>query len=86
MAYPTLRSMNMNLYHGAIDGKYKQIRPDTSCVDVDNRPGHTYDNRRDLDDVWHGFHEAATVVVPGCEKRIPKPYYYPNPPADMTRW
>lgn len=86
MAYPALRSMNYELANGAIDGKYKRIRPDTCTGGHDGRPGNTYDNRLDLDDVWHGFHESATVRVPGLEKRIPMPYYYPNPPADRNRW
>lgn len=87
MAYPTLRSMNMELINGATDGKYKKIRPDESCVtNVEGNPTHTVDNRADMDDVWHGFHEAPTVHVPGLEKRVPMPYYIPNKPADMTRW
>lgn len=88
MAYPRLRSMNMELANGATDGKYKKIRPNVSCVDpgLEGTPSHTVDNRMDADDVWHGFHEAATMHVPGLEKRLPTPYFIPNRPADMSRW
>lgn len=54
MAYPPLRSMNAELHTGLADGRYKQV--------VKDRGGFpetaTYDNRRDLHDMWYGIHEA----------------------------
>lgn len=54
------RSMNASMHEGATDGKYKKIVQDRDGVVHPE----TYADRRQLDDLWYGIHEAATKVLP----------------------
>lgn len=75
MAYPKLRSMNTELDRGAIDGKYKQIRRDTSDILMDTDA--TYASRRQLHLAYYGIGEARMMDVPGRGTK-PAPDFYPN--------
>lgn len=81
MAYPTLRSMNADLWEGATDGRYKKIVMDRGGV-VDPLTHHMRD---EMDDVWHGFHEKKVKDVPTIGDRV-TPNYVAFPEPDMTRW
>lgn len=75
MAYPRLRSMNDELDRGAIDGKYKQIRPNTSDIPSDTNA--TYTAREQLSLLYYGIGEARVVDVPGRGTRS-APGFVPN--------
>lgn len=77
MVYPRSRSMNADLNEGATDGKYKKVVQDRGLAE----PG-TYNERRDLDDAWHGIHEAPTKVVPGRGQAARTPNFVATPQAE----
>lgn len=59
MAENSSRSQNAELAEGMSDGKYKKVVTDRGGV-VDAA---TWQERSQLDDVWHGIHEARTKVL-----------------------
>lgn len=79
MAYPPLRSMNGALNAGATDGKYKKLRPDTECsTSVDGASNSTYHSREQLSLLYYGMGEARMMHVPGTNRTVTEPNYYPN--------
>lgn len=70
--------MNGELRTGLADGRYKQI--------VKDRGGFpeaaTYDNRRDLHDIWYGIHEKREKELPGCFSPGATQGYCPTPEAN----
>ena len=77
MVYPASRSMNADFNEGATDSKYKKVVQDRGLAE----PG-TYELRRDLDDAWHGIHEAASKNVPGRNQSARTPNFVQTPTAE----
>jgi hypothetical protein len=70
MAQAQHRSMNQSLHQGAcIDGKYKQVRPDT---ELGYDPEGTYRARNDLSLPYYGFGQPSEH----CGRPVPN--FYPN--------
>lgn len=78
MPYPSTRSMNAEMNEGSTDGKYKKV--------IQDRGGSvesgTYDDRRILDDAWHGIHEAPAKINPGTGRAVRTPNFVSTPPAE----
>ena len=79
MAVAPHRSSNAELEEGMTDGKYKKLAP--------NRGGFTeverlVRDRRDMADVWHGFHEASEKSFPDGSKPRTTPGYAATEAAD----
>lgn len=78
MAYAPSRSLTGELNEGLTDQKYKKINRDRGgSVD----PA-TYAARRDLNDVYFGFHETPVKQRPDGPA-VTTPGYVPNPPARL---
>lgn len=60
MAHPATRSCGEDLRRGMTDGSYKQLAPNRGGV-VETL---TSEGRRSLRDVWYGFHETDTKMLP----------------------
>lgn len=78
MAYPTARSMNAELAQGQIDGKYKQVSRDRGGF---IEPA-TYESRRDLNDLYFGFHEEGLKRLPDGRQRMTPTYTATPSPTD----
>ena len=78
MAYAPMRSMNAELRTGAADGRYKQIARDRGGFVEDA----TFENRRDLHDMWYGLHEAPAKELPGFYEPARTQGYRATPEAD----
>jgi hypothetical protein len=68
--------MNSELAQGSIDGTYKQVSRDRGGFIEPS----TYDARRDLFDLYFGFHEAPVKRLPDNTHRS-TPTYQPTPPV-----
>jgi hypothetical protein len=77
MGYAPMRSMTAEMETGAIEGRYKQV--------VKDRGGFvetgTYENRRDLHDIYYGVHECDEKELP-TGGRARTQAYRATPPAD----
>ena len=81
MAVNNSRTLNGDLAEGMSDGKYKKVVTDRGGV-VDAA---TYLDRSQLDDLYHGIHEATTKVLPDGTTHT-TPDYVTTPTPNMQRW
>jgi hypothetical protein len=79
MSWAPIRSANAELEAGLTDGKYKKVIRDRGGFPE----AATFRARRDLDDTWHGIHEAPVKIRPDGRPAIRDPYFVPTPPAHL---
>ncbi|WNI17576.1 hypothetical protein [Actinacidiphila sp. ITFR-21] len=68
------RSLSGDLEEGLTDGAYKKVVTDRGGV----VEAATYAVRRDLDDRWHGIHEAPVKHLPDG-RPVSTPNFVPTP-------
>lgn len=78
MAYPALRSMNMALHKGAVEGKYKQLYPDREVVGPDWDAQSSYHQKDELSLPMYGYGMKQHQDVPAGPNHATIPGYYDN--------
>jgi hypothetical protein len=79
MAYPRARSCCAELDAGMTDGMYKKVIMDRGGEVELLTPA----SRQQLEDVWHGIHEAPKMMLP--DGRVcTDPYYVSMPGSQIS--